>query len=392
LRKADPNRAMNSLGEKNGFTSERNGDILEMGLGALCRQTGRGNRTGKERLWVGRMPFIYTTRLIFVFLSTLFAGLVSVFNPGLQPNPFVWASFGFFLSTLVVLVESFIRDVHPKALVFALGGLWLGFITASLGSGAIGSTQLLEERTRFTFTVASYLFLGYLGVVVALRYVERVDLSSSRLITAEEPRFRGCKILDSSVLIDGRICDMIETGFIEGIHVIPKFVLDELQSIADSPDSSRRQRGRRGLDVVRALKDTEIKLEIVDKDYKQVQAVDAKLIEMAKDLQGRIVTNDFNLNKVAEIHNIEVLNINDLANALKPVILPGETLRITLLKSGKEPGQGVGYLDDGTMVVVEDALSHLRKEVEVMVTSMLQTQAGRMIFGRLFQALDTLPS
>ncbi|MCB9783247.1 MAG: TRAM domain-containing protein, partial [Candidatus Omnitrophica bacterium] len=171
--------------------------------------------------------------------------------------------------------------------------------------------------------------------------------------------------------------------FLDGIYILPKFVLDELQNIADSPDPSRRQRGRRGLDTVRALKDTDMIMEISEKDYPHIQAVDAKLIQCAKDLEGRIVTNDFNLNKVAEINNIPVLNINDLSNALKPVILPGETLTLTLLKSGKEPGQGIGYLDDGTMVVVEDGIARLRDEVDVTVTSMLQTQAGRMIFGRL---------
>jgi len=244
-------------------------------------------------------------------------------------------------------------------------------------------SEVFTEKSYITLVVGLHLFLGYLGTVVALRYVERIDLSSSRLITAEEPRFHGCRILDTSVLIDGRICEMVRTGFLGGLYVIPRFVLDELQNVADSPDSSRRQRGRRGLDVVRSLKETDLNLEVVDKDYAHIKAVDSKLIQLAKDFQGQLVTNDFNLNKVAEIHNIPVLNLNDLANVLKPVILPGENLTVTLIKAGKEPGQGVGYLDDGTMVVVEEGYSHLREEVEVLVTSMLQTQAGRMIFARM---------
>lgn len=330
------------------------------------------------------MSFIYTARILFVFLSSLFAGLVCKYNPGLRGDPLVWAAVGFGISGTIVLIESMIREVYPKNLVFGVIGLWLGLITASLVSGALPPpSEVLTEKSHITLVVGLHLFLGYLGTVIALRYVERIDLSSSRLITAEEPRFRGCRILDSSVLIDGRILEMVRTGFLTGLHVIPKFVLDELQTIADSADSSRRQRGRRGLDTVRALKETDLNLEIIEKDYPDIQSVDSKLIQLSKDFQGQIFTNDYNLNKVAEIHNISVLNLNDLANVLKPIILPGECLTLTLLKAGKEPGQGVGYLDDGTMVVVEEGYSHLREEVDVVVTSMLQTQAGRMIFARL---------
>ncbi|MCA9434402.1 MAG: TRAM domain-containing protein [Candidatus Omnitrophica bacterium] len=295
----------------------------------------------------------------------------------------MWAGFGLAVSGFIVLIESLIREVYPKTLLVGVLGLWIGLITATLVSKAVPETSYIPEAQRITYAVAMHLFLGYLGAVIALRFVERIDLSSSHLITADDPRLKGCKILDTSVLIDGRLLDMVKTGFLDGIYILPKFVLDELQNIADSPDPSRRQRGRRGLDTVRALKDTDMIMEISEKDYPHIQAVDAKLIQCAKDLEGRIVTNDFNLNKVAEINNIPVLNINDLSNALKPVILPGETLTLTLLKSGKEPGQGIGYLDDGTMVVVEDGIARLRDEVDVTVTSMLQTQAGRMIFGRL---------
>jgi uncharacterized protein YacL len=309
--------------------------------------------------------------------------MVCRFHPQLKGDPYLWASGGFALACFIVIVECFIRDVYPKTLAIGVGGLLLGLITASLLSAILPPPTLIGDAPRAAGVVAIYLFLSYIGTVFALRYVERIDLSSDRLITADEPRLRGCKILDTSVLIDGRLLESVKTGFMDGIYVLPKFVLDELQNVADSADPSRRQRGRRGLDIVRSLKDTNLTLEILDRDYPHIQAVDAKLIQCAKDYQARIVTNDFNLNKVAEIHNIPVLNINDLANALKPVILPGESLTVTILKSGKEQGQGVGYLDDGTMVVVEDGLSHMREEVEVAVTSILQTTAGRMIFGRL---------
>ena len=329
------------------------------------------------------MSFIYTTRALFVLLSTIFAGLTCYFYENLEGNPFVWASCGFGFALIVVLVESMIREAYPKTLVVGVGGLLIGLIVATQVSGAIPSAKLIGDAERETASVLLYLFFGYLGAVVALRYVERIDLSSKRLITAEDPRLKGCKILDTSVIIDGRIFDLVQTGFMEGYCIIPKFVLDELQVIADSHDSSRRQRGRRGLDVVRSLKEIRMNLEILEKDYPHIQAVDAKLIQLAKDYEGRIITNDYNLNKVAEIQNIQVLNMNDLSNALKPVILPGEVMAVTLLRPGKEEGQGVGYLDDGTMVVVEGGISRLREEVDVVVTSVLQTAAGRMIFARM---------
>jgi uncharacterized protein YacL len=327
--------------------------------------------------------FVYTARLVFILLSAVFGVLACRFNPGLEGDPLVWGGFGFMIAAVIVVVESFIRDFYPKNLAIAFGGLLLGLIIASLTSNLFPPASLIGEAPRATGVVGLYLFLGYLCTVFALRYAERIDLSSNRFLTADEPRLKGCKLLDTSVLIDGRILDAVKTGFLDGLFVIPRFVLDELQSVADSPDPSRRHRGRRGLDVVRALKDAPMNLEILEKEYLHIQAVDARLIQCAKDYQARIVTNDFNLNKVAEINNIQALNINDLTNALKPVILPGEILNVTILKPGKEPGQGVGYLDDGTMVVVEDGYGHLRQEIAVLVTSILQTTAGRMIFGRI---------
>ncbi|HTL00827.1 MAG TPA: PIN domain-containing protein, partial [Vicinamibacterales bacterium] len=198
---------------------------------------------------------------------------------------------------------------------------------------------------------------------------------------------RRYRILDTSVIIDGRIADICETGFVDGTLVVPQFVLKELQQVADSADSLRRNRGRRGLDILQRIqKMAGLDVIISDQDFPEVREVDLKLIELAKILQGKIVTNDFNLNKVAQLRGVEVLNINELANSLKPVVLPGETMKVFILKEGKEYNQGVAYLDDGTMVVVDNARSMIGKTIDVVVTSVLQTTAGKMIFGRFIDA------
>jgi uncharacterized protein YacL len=191
-------------------------------------------------------------------------------------------------------------------------------------------------------------------------------------------------VLDTSVIIDGRVADLCETRFLEGTFLVPHFILDELQHIADSSDSLKRARGRRGLDILNKIqKMGDVDVRIIDEDFPHVKEVDAKLIVLAKKMNAKIVTNDLNLNKVAELQGIRVLNINELCNALRPVVLPGEAIRVFVLKEGKEAGQGVAYLDDGTMIVVDNARRHIGKNVDVIVTSVLQTTAGRMIFTRL---------
>ena len=191
------------------------------------------------------------------------------------------------------------------------------------------------------------------------------------------------KILDTSVIIDGRIADICQTGFLEGIIVIPQFVLEELQHIADSSDVLKRNRGRRGLDILnRIQKELQIEVQIYEGDFEEIQEVDSKLVKLAKITNGIVVTNDFNLNKVCDLQSVQVLNINDLANAVKPVVLPGEELRVQVIKDGKEQKQGIAYLDDGTMIVVEEGRNYIGKSIEVLVTSVLQTSAGRMIFAK----------
>jgi uncharacterized protein YacL len=197
------------------------------------------------------------------------------------------------------------------------------------------------------------------------------------------------KILDTSVIIDGRIADICETGFLEGTLIIPQFILKELQQIAGSADTLKRNRGRRGLDILQRIqKNVDIEVRIVDNDFPKIREVDAKLVALGQALKGKVLTNDYNLNKVAELQGVPVLNVNQLANAVKPVVLPGEIMNVYVMKEGKEYGQGVAYLDDGTMVVIDNARKHLGKSIEVAVTSVLQTTAGRMIFTRLKEDVE----
>ncbi len=191
------------------------------------------------------------------------------------------------------------------------------------------------------------------------------------------------KILDTSVIIDGRIADICQTGFLDGVIVIPQFVLEELQHIADSSDALKRNRGRRGLDILnRIQKELPIEVQIYEGDFEDIQEVDSKLVKLAKIMQGIVVTNDFNLNKVCDLQGVQVLNINDLANAVKPVVLPGEEMHVQVIKDGKEHNQGIAYLDDGTMIVVEEGKNYIGRYIDVLVTSVLQTSAGRMIFAK----------
>jgi uncharacterized protein YacL len=228
------------------------------------------------------------------------------------------------------------------------------------------------------------LLLGYLGVAIALRKGEELKGISSRLFPKVARGSGGYKILDTSVIIDGRIADICDTGFLEGTLIVPQFVLRELQQVADSSDSLRRNRGKRGFDVLQRIQRLpKVKVEIHDLDFPRVREVDRKLIECAKALGGKVITNDYNLNRVAELSGVQVLNINELAGALKPVVLPGEVMNVHVLKEGKESGQGIAYLDDGTMVVVDHGKKYLGQSVDVTVTSVLQTTAGRMIFTRL---------
>ena len=232
--------------------------------------------------------------------------------------------------------------------------------------------------------VCLLLWMTYVGLLVGASKGNMLNPSAlGNLFTGERPARRNAKVLDTSVIIDGRIADIAETGFLDGVLVIPQFVLRELQLVADSADSMKRNRGRRGLDILQRIqKMAHLNVQIVEDDFPHVRDVDMKLIELAKLYDCKVITNDFNLNKVAQLHGVDVLNINELANSLKPIVLPGETMRVFILKEGKEYNQGVAYLDDGTMVVVDNAKKMISKTIDIAVTSVLQTTAGKMIFGK----------
>jgi uncharacterized protein YacL len=297
------------------------------------------------------------------------------------------AAGGALAAGFVIVFELRVRALSLKRLFGAVIGSLLGIAGAFLFSLVLRNS-LPAGQILSLLEISVLLLMTYIGLVVGTSKGDLLNLAAlGDLFGSERSGRRSVKVLDTSSIIDGRIADMAETGFLEGALVIPGFVLRELQMVADSADASKRQRGRRGLDVLQRMQaNSLLTIQIVENDYPQVREVDLKLIELAKELDGRIVTNDFNLNKVAHLHHISVLNINDLANALKPVVLPGEKMNILVLKEGKEYNQGVGYLDDGTMVVVDHARRMIGRSVEITVTSVLQTASGKMIFGKLEEA------
>ena len=292
----------------------------------------------------------------------------------------------------IIFFEHRLKGATLKRLIGAAIGSIMGIIGASLISHML--TDTVFDTNSLSFIKLFILFLmTYVGLVVGANKGDMLNLSAmGGIFGGERPPKKTYKILDTSVVIDGRIADICETGFLDGTLVIPHFVLRELQQVADSADTLKRNRGRRGLDILQRIqKMSGINVQFVENDYPQVREVDMKLIELAKELDAKIVTNDFNLNKVAQLRGVEVLNINELANALKPVYLPGETMKVFILKEGKEFNQGIAYLDDGTMVVVDNARKMIGKTVESSVTSVLQTTAGKMIFGRYEEKRADLP-
>jgi uncharacterized protein YacL len=320
----------------------------------------------------------------FVFILVL-AGVCYFLQPfGLDqlPRPAA-AGVGALIGVAVVLFEWRLRTVSLKRLIGAVIGSVTGIFGAYLFSLVIGSA-MDAGHTRSFLQLLVMLLMAYVGLIVGANKGDLLNLSAlGGVFGGEKQGKKSYKILDTSVIIDGRIADIAETGFLDGVIVIPQFVLRELQLVADSADSLKRNRGRRGLDILQRIqKIANLNIQIVEDDFPTVREVDMKLIELAKAYDGKVVTNDFNLNKVAQLHGVEVLNINELANALKPIVLPGEAMKVFILKEGKEYNQGVAYLDDGTMVVVDNARKMIGKNVDISVTSVLQTTAGKMIFGK----------
>jgi len=294
----------------------------------------------------------------------------------------------YFTSRPMRLIRRTLLSVSSQTLASGLTGLVVGLVIAALLTFPL---SLLPAPLGKVLPFVGVLLFGYLGIAVFV--MRQTDLSSLVRLTpghssdesssTNQPTYRTV-LLDTSVIIDGRIADIARTGFLVGTLLIPRFVLNELQFIADSSDNLRRQRGRRGIEVISQLqKDTSTPLRISDMDVEGVREVDDKLVVLARQLKCPILTNDYNLNRIAELQGVSVLNVNELANAVKLVFLPGESIEVNVIQEGKEAGQGVGYLDDGTMVVVEDGRNHLNKKINVNVTKVLQTAAGRMIFARL---------
>jgi uncharacterized protein YacL len=333
-------------------------------------------------------------RCIFLIVALGLTSLL-VGSDALRSGP-VWLPWLIFFSVIVVAVAVIMADAFmPNKRIDTISAVYFGTLVGMLLTYALtlAIAPLLDRVERYRDAVE----IG-LGVVLVYTCI------SLLLQTKDDFRFiipyveftkdvKGLKpyILDTSVVIDGRVADLVETDILDNTLIMPRFVLSELQRIADSSDKLRRSRGRRGLDILNRLRsDKKIDLKIYDRDLAELTGhpVDMKLVLLAKHLEGKIVTGDYNLNKIARLHNVPVINLNDVANALKPVYLPGEAFSVRIVKPGEASGQGVGYLDDGTMIVVEDGRDHIGETVRISVTSVLQTSAGRMIFGRYEETVD----
>jgi uncharacterized protein YacL len=318
-------------------------------------------------------------RLIFIVFVAITCYLIRPFGLNTELD----AAVGVLLGAAIVIFEWRLIRVSLKRLIGAAIGSILGIFGAYLFALVI-KNSLQDGATRNFLQLMVMLLMAYVGLVVGANKGDLLNLAAlGGIFGGEKQLKKSYKILDTSVIIDGRIADIAETGFLDGVVVTPQFVLRELQLVADSGDSLKRNRGRRGLDILQRLqKVATLQVQIVEDDFPGVREVDLKLIELAKLYEGKIITNDFNLNKVAQLQGVAVLNINELANALKPIVLPGEIMKVFILKEGKEYNQGVAYLDDGTMVVVDNARKMIGKTIDVSVTSVLQTTAGKMIFGK----------
>jgi len=320
--------------------------------------------------------------ILFRLFVLVLVSVAGYFYPPFTLDKKAGAVVGLILGFLIILLESRIRKAQFRIIWTASVGTLLGVLVGwFLGSvyHAVVHTSEMAAFIRIFFLIA----LPYIGFLVGIKKPEWLEPGFFANFFRSKSEEQTYKLLDTSVVIDGRIAEVCDTGFIDGALVVPQFILKELQLVADSPDALKRQRGRRGLEVLdRLQKTSKIRVIISDLDFPEIKDVDSKLIECAKSLKAKIVTNDFNLNKIAKLQGLEVLNINELANALKPVVLPGETMKVFILKEGKEKDQGVAYLDDGTMVVVDNARRMIGQTVDITVTSVLQTTVGKMIFGR----------
>ncbi len=323
-------------------------------------------------------------RIGFVLLAALLGYHLGIPKIAAQEVPWLGIAIGTFLATGIIAIERAAREIPPKVLLGGLLGLIVSLLLGHLLTTSLLVLPLLGGVDSFAVRGLVHAALAYIGVALGARKGAEFDMDEYKKHFRGETKEENPKLLDTSVIIDGRVADICETGFLEGTLIIPHFVLRELQQIADSSDPIKRNRGRRGLDILQRIqRSVDVDVKILEQDFPKIRDVDSKLVALGKQLGAKILTNDFNLNKVAELQGVPVLNVNQLANAVRPVVLPGELMNVHILKEGKEYGQGVAYLDDGTMVVVDSARKYVGKSVDVAVTSVLQTTAGRMIFTRL---------
>ncbi|HEY3131124.1 MAG TPA: PIN domain-containing protein [Acidobacteriota bacterium] len=326
---------------------------------------------------------LWLLRALFVAIMAATSYYFRPFSLPAVPHSLI---FGGLLGAAIVVFELRVRRLSLKMLVGAAVGSIAGILGASLISLVLSRMTFFDPPSATFLQVLILAFMTYVGLILGVAKGENLSLDE---FLGDRSGRKFAKILDTSVIIDGRVADIIETGFLEGQILVPQFVLRELQLVADSADSIKRNRGRRGLDILQKIqKKATINVQILETDFPEIREVDMKLIELARRTGAKIVTNDFNLNKVAQLRGVEVLNINELANAIKPVVLPGESMRVFILKEGKEYNQGVAYLDDGTMVVVDNARKMIGKTIDILVTSVLQTTAGKMIFGKFAELSD----
>jgi uncharacterized protein YacL len=331
---------------------------------------------------------LYILRILLLVMLGWAGAFIGVAQGG-KVAGILGAGVGVVLGGILWGIERYLRAIPLRTYVHGLGGLLVGLILGALGHLVIRQLPLQNVAVSQVLALLLYIVGAYLGVLVGLWKGQELGGVEEGEFGLGGSRTPSPKILDTSVIIDGRIADICETGFLEGTLVVPQFILKELQQIAGSSDTLKRNRGRRGLDILQRIqRNADIDVRIVDHDFPKIREVDAKLVALGKVLKGKLLTNDYNLNKVAELQGVSVLNVNQLANAVKPVVLPGEIMNVYVMKEGKEYGQGVAYLDDGTMVVIDNARKYLGRTIDVAVTSVLQTTAGRMIFTRLKEDIE----
>jgi uncharacterized protein YacL len=332
-------------------------------------------------------PMIILLRILFILISMSIT-LFYYIDASVTAQIIAVIISGGITFLIIILIEYISHSFSTRMLLSAIFGLFLGLILGHLVVIGISYIPLpFTDNQSNNYKAIIYHVITFSMMIFFVIHNEDLAILN-KIIPEKVDKIQdgniSYKIVDTSTIIDGRIFDICDTGFIEGILVVPNFVINELQMVADSKDSIKRNRGRRGLDILNKMqKDKSIMVKITDIDYPEINEVDDKLVKLAGDMKGKLITNDFNLNKVAEVHGVPVLNINELSNSLKPIMLPGEKVKVALVKEGKDHSQAIGYLDDGTMVVVENGKKMLNKEVELEVTSVLQTTAGRMIFAKL---------